>query len=85
MTDTWQNKMKPNKVATYYTKQIIIAKLRAGYYARSNYIGAKLLAEEHAKIAHKQEAKLTKEWGFHCDFYYNKGRNGELHRVEQEG
>ena len=50
------------RVATHYTKQIIIAKLRIGYYARSNYIGAKLLAEEQAKIASEQEEKLTSWW-----------------------
>ena len=42
---------KPNKAATHYTRQIIIAKLHAENYARSNGIGAKLLAETYAKEA----------------------------------
>ena len=32
----------PNKTLTIYIKQIIIAKLRFEYYARSNALGAKL-------------------------------------------
>ena len=84
MLDTLENCVQPNRVATYYTKQIIIAKLRVGNYSRSNYIGTKLLAEEYAKIASKEEEKLTKTWWEQCNYYYSKGSNGEHYRTEQD-
>ena len=56
MTPT--NINSPNLRATYNTRQIILAKKLAENYARSNDVGAKLLAKIHAKKAAEQENSL---------------------------
>ena len=48
----------PNYGATNYTRQIILAKMHAENYARSNAVGAKLLAQTYAKKVAEQENAL---------------------------
>ena len=70
--------------ATNCTRQIIIAKLQAEKYARSNGIGASMLAEKYAKIASEREEKLPGWFFAKCDWYYSKDRNGKWYRTEQD-
>ena len=84
MLDNLANLGKPNSTATYYTRQIIIAKLRAEIYARSNGIGAKLLAETYAKKAAEQENALIQHYRFNCNCYYSKDSRGRFYRTEQD-
>ena len=58
MLDTHANVVNPNQIATHYTRKIILAKMNAENYARSNGMGARLLAETYAKKATKQENAL---------------------------
>ena len=66
------NYWKPNRHAPYYTRQIILAKLHAENYARSNGTGAKLLAETYAKKAAELENALIERYRFDCKFYYSE-------------
>ena len=75
----------PNMMATHYTRQIILAKMHAENYARSNSIGARLLAETHARRATELEKGLSYQFWFHCNMYYNnKDSNGRFCRTEQD-
>ena len=81
------NKIKvgiPNTMATYYTRCIILAKMRAENYARSNDVGAKLLSETHAKRAVEHENALIQQYRKDCDNYYSKGSHGRIYRTEQD-
>ena len=75
---------KPNQIATCWTRQIILAKMHAENYARSNGIGARLLAETYAKKATKQENALTQGFRFFCNLYYSKDSHGRFYRTEQD-
>ena len=55
MLDNLANFGNPNMLATYYTRQIILAKMHAENYARSNGMGARLLAETYTKKATEEE------------------------------
>ena len=50
----------PDKIATHNTRRIILAKVNAENYARSNSIGTRLLAEPYAAEATTQEAILSR-------------------------
>ena len=74
----------PNYGATNYTRQIILAKMHAENYARSNGIGARLLAETYAKKATEEENRLSNWYWFDCNGYYSKDSHGRFHRTEQD-
>jgi len=77
--------VNPNKMATYYTRQIILAKMNANNYARSNSIGARLLAEKHARRSTEQEKIMSCQFWLHCNIYYNnKDSNGRFCLTEQD-
>ena len=75
---------QPNRALTIYTKKIILAKLNAEHYVRSNGIGATLLAETYAKEATEQEKKLSKEFSYSCKHFYSNDGNGRLYHTEQD-
>ena len=50
--------------------------LQAKKYARSDGIGANMLAEKYAKIASKREEELYGLFFAVCDWYYSKDKNG---------
>ena len=82
IVNTLDNCGKPNKVATYYIRKILLAKLHAENYARSNSIGARLLAETHGRRATEQEKGLSYQFWLHCNIYYNnKDSNGWFYRT----
>ena len=74
----------PNYRATNYTRQIILAKMHAENYARSNGVGAKLLAETYAKKVAEQENALINWFRFHCNRYYSKDSHSRFYRTEQD-
>ena len=74
----------PNYGATNYTRQIILAKMHAKNYARSNGVGAKLLAETYAKKAAEQENALIQQYRYDCNYYYSKDSHGRFYRTEQD-
>ena len=81
---TLTNTLKPNRILTYFTQKIILAKLNAVHYARSNGIGAMLLAETYAKEATEQEKELSEEFSSGCKRFYSNDGNGRLYHTEQD-
>ena len=61
---------KSNIYLTIYTRKIIVAKLNAKNYARSNGCGAKLLAKEYVKSATEHEEYLSRQFWFDCDLFF---------------
>ena len=84
MLDTLENWEKSNKVATYHTRQIILAKMHGKIYARSNGMGARLLAETYDKEAAEKEKALSREFRFFCDLYYSRDSRGRFYRAERD-
>ena len=74
----------PNKEATYWTKKIILAKMDTVNYARSNSMGAKLLAETHAARAVGLEQYLIHQYRRDCSHYYSKDSHSRFYRTEQD-
>ena len=68
MSDSLYDIWNPYTTATNHTRKIIIAKLQAEKYARSDGIGASMLAEKYAKIATEREEDMYR-WFFNaCDW-----------------
>ena len=78
-----KNIRNPHMVATSRTRNIIIAKLQAEKYARSDCIGASMLAESYAKSASEQEEELPGWFFSMCPWYYDRDRHGNYVRMEQ--
>ena len=58
--------------------------MHAENYARSNRVGAKLLAETYAKKAAEQEIALIQQYRQECNYYYSKDSHGRFYRTEQD-
>ena len=68
MLDNLANFGNPNMMATYYTRQIILAKMH----------------ETYAKKAAELENALIERYRFDCKFYYSKDSHGRFYRTEQD-
>ena len=84
MLDSLHDWGKPNLLTTYCTRQIIMAKLHAENYARSNSSGSKLLVKEYAKSATEHKKNLSRQFWEDCDRNYCKDSNGRFYRKEQD-
>ena len=83
MLDNLANFGNPNMMATYYTRQIILAKMHAENYAhchcaRSNGTGDKLLTETHADRVVHLEKSLSYQFWLHCNCARSNGRGAKL-------
>ena len=84
MPDSLYDIWSPYTTAANHTKKVIIAKLQAEKYARSDAIGASTLDEKWTKIASEREEELY-TWFFKmCYCYYSKDRNGIYVRTVQD-
>ena len=85
MLDTPANCMKPNRNATYITRQIILAKISADRYSCDRY--GKLYCAYIGK-ANRLQTRLSEAFRLTgnsvCSDYYSKDSHGRLYHTEQD-